>query len=827
MGASDISQVFARLRPGSHLCCLFETEDEHRVQVTCYVQQGLEKGERVLYIVDAHTAETIRGYLYAEKLAVDDYIARQQLAILTVQDAYMRSGAFDPDKMIGLLNAETERTVAEGYPALRVTGEMSWALRGLPGADRLIEYESKLNLFIPTSKCIALCQYDRRKFSAEILLDVVSTHPMVVIGTECYDNFYYMPTSHFLQRAVPEKTFRFCLENLRTRKKAEQQLHQAAQYTRSLIEASLDPLVTISREGKITDVNQATESATGHSRESLIGSDFSDYFTDPEKARRGYQQAFAEGSVQDFPLAIRHVSGRVMEVLYNASVFKNEAGQVEGVFAAARDISQRKQAEEEVRKLNWELEERVERRTAQLRESEERVRRKLESILSPEGDLGTLELADILDIPAVQAMVDDLYKMIQIPMAIIDLKGTFLVSVGLQEVCTKFHRVHPDSCRNCIESDVQLTEGVAPGKFRSYRCKNNMWDVVTPILVGGKHLANLFTGQFLFAADPPDYGIFRAQAKQYGFDEAEYLAALEKAPRLTRERLETSMSFFMKFAQMLSQLSYSSVKLARAMTATTRINAQLEVSVKELEAFTYSVSHDLRAPLRHISGFSKILTEEFGSSLPAEAQHHLLRIQEGTRRMGVLVDDLLKLARVGRRDLSMGIAGLNSLVAEVINELQPEWEGRRVEWRVAELPYVECDSGLIKQVLQNLIANALKFTRPRAQSVIEIGQQEEAGVPLIYVRDNGVGFSMKYADKLFGVFQRLHRTEEFEGTGVGLATVQRIIQKHGGRIWAEAELDKGATFYFTLSAEKGTSTNPKQEWQEIAHDRPTNRNPVS
>jgi len=228
--------------------------------------------------------------------------------------------------------------------------------------------------------------------------------------------------------------------------------------------------------------------------------------------------------------------------------------------------------------------------------------------------------------------------------------------------------------------------------------------------------------------------------------------------------------------------------------------AQLEASNKELEAFTYSVSHDLRAPLRHISGFSKMLTEEYGPTLPAEAQHHLQRIQEGTRRMGLLVDDLLNLGRIGRHELRLQAAGLESVAGEVIAELKAECEGRKVEWRMDSLPFVECDPGLMRQVFQNLLSNALKFTRPRPQAVIEVGQKDHEGSPAVFVRDNGVGFSMKYADKLFGVFQRLHRAEDFEGTGVGLATVQRIIQKHGGRIWAESALDKGATFYFTLGA---------------------------
>jgi len=150
--------------------------------------------------------------------------------------------------------------------------------------------------------------------------------------------------------------------------------------------------------------------------------------------------------------------------------------------------------------------------------------------------------------------------------------------------------------------------------------------------------------------------------------------------------------------------------------------------------------------------------------------------------------------------MGLQVTGLNSIVQEVIAELKPETEARQVEWKVGSLPFVECDPALMKQVFQNLLANALKFTRPRAQAVIEVAQGQDKAKNPIFVRDNGVGFSMKYADKLFGVFQRLHRAEDFEGTGVGLATVQRIIAKHGGRIWAEAELDKGATFYFTLGS---------------------------
>jgi light-regulated signal transduction histidine kinase (bacteriophytochrome) len=226
--------------------------------------------------------------------------------------------------------------------------------------------------------------------------------------------------------------------------------------------------------------------------------------------------------------------------------------------------------------------------------------------------------------------------------------------------------------------------------------------------------------------------------------------------------------------------------------------AELKVANKELEAFTYSVSHDLRAPIRHISGFAKILVEKFRSSLPAEAHEHLQLIVEAAHRMGQMVDEMLKLARLGRQGLAVKVTGLNSLVEDVITLLAPETEGRQVEWKIGQLPFAECDPILMPQVFQNLISNALKYSRSRAPAVIEIGQTEKEGGKVIFVKDNGVGFDMKYSDKLFGVFQRLHVAEEFEGNGIGLATVDRIVKKHGGRVWVEAELDRGATFFFTL-----------------------------
>lgn len=255
---------------------------------------------------------------------------------------------------------------------------------------------------------------------------------------------------------------------------------------------------------------------------------------------------------------------------------------------------------------------------------------------------------------------------------------------------------------------------------------------------------------------------------------------------------------FSKVTRDITERKQADDSLRRQALELARMNSDLAATNRELEAFTYSVSHDLRAPLRQMHGFSRILVEEFGPQLPEEGQRYLNRVREGAVNMGRLIDDLLEFARIGRKELTLQPSGMAAVVKAVLDDLKNESDGRAVEWRIGDLPFVECDPQLMKQVFANLLSNALKYTRPRQPAVIEVSCSEKEGARVFFVRDNGVGFSMRHADKLFGVFQRLHRQEDFEGTGIGLATVQRIIHKHGGRVWVEAEIDKGATFYFTL-----------------------------
>ncbi len=644
----------------------------------------------------------------------------------------------------------------------------------------------------------------------------------------------------------------------------------------------------------------------------------------------------------DFECRIRRADGEVRWIWAAGRHRIDADGTRNHMAGIVQDITERKEAE------------------AALRESEERVRRKLESVLEPEGDLGVLELGDLVDTGALQRLMDDFYPLTRTPMAILDIKGRVLVGAGWQDICTRFHRVNPDTCRHCLESDLELSSGLAKGEHRLYKCKNNLWDMATPIFVAGQHVGNLYTGQFFFDDETVDREQFRSQARTYGFDEQAYLAALDRIPRLSRKAVEQSMSFFLKLADMVSQLGYGNAKLARllaerdrltetlrqsesfyrqtlesvpGMTFTTRpdgycdyqsqqwvdftgvpmsehlgdgwnkllhpddrsrayaawcaavegpaaydleyrvrrhdgvyewfkvsgrpildetgkivrwfgtaanINnliqaqtavrhlneqleqrvrertAELEAANRELEAFCYSVSHDLRTPLRTIDGFSQAALEDYGMHLDETGRDYLNRVRNGCRHMDQLIDDLLNLSRVTRDQMHRAPVDLTALAQTVADQLRDSDPAHHVEFRIEPGLTAFGDARLLRAALFNLLSNAWKFSSKRPDPMIEFGRtalgpqpsapcSPPSGVtpqsPVFLVRDNGVGFDMRYAGKLFTAFQRLHTAQEFTGTGIGLATVARVIQRHGGRIWAEAAPGQGATFYFTLESE--------------------------
>src|SRR5271157_5726531 len=494
------------------------------------------------------------------------------------------------------------------------------------------------------------------------------------------------------------------------RKRAEEALRRASTYNRRLLEASLDPLVTIGPDGKITDVNEATEAATGYPRAELIGKDFADYFTEPEEAREGYRRVFREGLVRDYPLEIRHRDGRVTPVVYNASVYRDEAGQVIGVFAAARDITAQKRAEAELRQMS---------------------------------------------------------RLIDLAPDAIFIRGRDGTIRSWNRGAEQMYGWSREEALGHISHDLLATRfPVSLADLEDRLARDGSWEGVlihsrrdgSQIVVASRHVLDREE-----RGEPTD-------VLQMNSDITERKRAHDELRRLKGELEE------------------------RVVMRT----AQLEAANKDLESFAYSVSHDLRAPLRAIDGFCQILMTEHAPGLDGDPRRYLQRVSENTRKMGRLIDELLHFSRLGRQPMTRQPVAMADLVRQCLEELQGEREGREVEVILGELPPCRADAALLKQVWLNLLANALKFTRSRAEARIEAGSFARDGETVYFVRDNGVGFDMAYVDKLFGVFQRLHRQEDYEGTGVGLALVQRIIHRHGGRIWAEARPDQGAAFFFTL-----------------------------
>jgi signal transduction histidine kinase/ligand-binding sensor protein len=977
----QLREAIKRLHSHDHLCLIYETREEQFEAAIPFIRRGLENGEKCIYIADDNTASEVMDAMRANGIDIDSNVNAGSLSVITKKDAYLREGYFDPDRMINFLKENVEAAKAEGYKVLRATGEMTWALGAEIGVERLMEYEAKLNYFFPENDIVAICQYNRNRFSPEVILDVIRTHPLVICGSTVCKNIYYVPPHEFLSSEYVSHEVERLLKDIVKRAEVEDALRISEERYRMGQE--------IGHVGNWEYNIQTGEFWGSDEAKRIYGFDpEQDRFSTEEvenciQERERVHQALVDliesGKPYNLEFEIHPRNSTVSKVIASvAKLQRDEHGKPFKVVGVMQDITERKRTEEA------------------LRESEKQVRRKLDAVLSPEADIGALELSDIIDSEKVQKLMDEFYQLTHIGIGIIDLHGKVLVGTGWQDICTKFHRVNPESRRLCIESDLELSRDVPVGTFNLYRCKNNMWDIATPIMLGDRQVGNIFLGQFLFDDETPDYKAFRQQARRYGFNEQEYIAALDRVPRWSRKMVNAAMSFYAAFAGMIGNLSYSNIKLANVLEERKRaeetlraaevelyenyfiqstINmilneslknipleeflqkslnmilavpwiafesigsiflvedeaevlvmkaqsnmpeplkrlcmrvpfgkclcgraaqsqeiqyakhfderhaicyegiqshghcivpilvggrvlgimnlylkeghirnrkeeeflcsvadtlagaivrkkteekisklnaeleqrvtertAQLEAANKELEAFSYSVSHDLRAPLRAISGFSDILLRQHGTKLDDEGKRICAIIIGNTQKMGQLIDEILALSRLSRAEMHFFSIDMKAMANEIYNELADPEMRKRIDFQLGDLPKANGDTVLLKQVWINLISNAIKFTSYRKRAVISFTSREEEDQVVYCVKDNGVGFNMKYKDKLFGVFQRLHSEKEFPGTGVGLAIVQRIVRRHGGEIWAEGEVNQGAEFCFSLPKRKG------------------------
>ncbi len=477
---------------------------------------------------------------------------------------------------------------------------------------------------------------------------------------------------------------------------------ESSQYARSLIEASLDPLVTISIEGKVMDVNEATIKVTGVQREKLIGSDFSNYFTEPDRAREGYKEVFAKGLVTDYPLTIRRKDGKLTDVLYNASVYKDTQGNVVGVFAAARDVTERKRAEEK--------------------------------LLS----------ASLYSRSLIEASLD--------PLVTISADGKI--------------------------TDVNKATEEVTGYSKAELIGSDFSDYFTEPKEARKGYRKVFTEGFV-----KDYPLV-IRHKTGKITDVLYNASLYRDAQGKVQGIFAAARDITERKAMENEIRQTMEKL--------------KVSNAELEQFAYVASHDLQEPLRMVASYVQLLERRYKGKFDSDADEFIQYAVDGANRMRGLIDDLLTYSRVGRLGKPFEPTNLQMTLGIVIENLQASIIDTDATITHDKLPTINADSGQMVQLFQNLLGNAIKF-HSQMPPRIHVSAKEQDNQYLFSVSDNGIGIDPQYFDRLFKIFQRLHTKQEYPGSGIGLVICKRIVERHGGKIWLESEPGKGSTIYFTLS----------------------------
>ena len=582
------------------------------------------------------------------------------------------------------------------------------------------------------------------------------------------------------------------------RKRTEEDLRNAYNYSRSLLEASLDPLVTISTDGKITDVNKATELATGIPRARLIGSNFPDYFTDPQKANDGYQRVFEAGFVRDYLLTIRHVVGSETDVLYNATVYKNEKGQIEGVFAAARDITQLKAAEKRSNFTNALL---------KLFAQKTSLKEYLDSVLQVIQDWTSCQALGIRVVDAEQRAPYGSFR--GFSPDFLALEGNLSLAsdncICLRAIARKFEAqdcsiLTAGGSFRC-DNGPAFVNSMSADKQAGYRghCIKFGFTSLTVIpvtyrdrILGVIHLADSreaffkpATVEFLESISPL---IGEAIQRFHSEEElAKYRGHLEELVQKRTVELEA--------ANVQLQREIMERKIADENLRSTA--AELVRSNRDLEQFAYVASHDLQEPLRAVSGYIQLLQQRYTDKLDEKALQYIAGAVDGAARMQRLITDLLAFSRVGTRERVVESADLSAALASAMENLKVSIQEAHARITSDPLPRLQVDSTQIEQLFQNLISNAVKFRSKRAPE-IHIGASHRPGEWIFSVRDNGIGISPQYAERIFMIFQRLHTRRKYPGTGIGLAICKKIVERHGGKIWVDPSPEKGSIFHFTI-----------------------------
>jgi PAS domain S-box-containing protein len=760
---------------GTHFCQFYSTKDDLKDVLVPYFKAGLEADELCMWVTSPPLGVREAWDALAKAVPeVESYRRRGRIQIVPHTEWYLLGGSFEQDRVLEGWVTKLEDALARGCAGLRLTGNTFW----LEKSDwrSFADYEAAVDRVLGQYRMLALCTYSLDRCGASEVADVIRNHQFALIKRDGRWEVFESFDRRRMQEALALERERLAVT----------------------LQSIGDAVITTDVDGRVTSLNRAAEKLTGWSQAEASGRPIGEVFRIvSEKTGKPVEGPVREvldlGKVVGLANHVALVTrdGTRVSIADSAAPIHGRDGMTLGVVLVFRDVTAERRAEEA------------------LRASERRVRLKLDSILCPEGDVGSLELADIIDASSLQALMDEFYKFARVPMAVIDLEGKVLVGVGWQDICTKFHRVHPETSKHCIESDTQLSAGVPDGESRLYKCKNNMWDIATPLMVGGHHVGNVFMGQFFFDDERPDRELFEAQAARYGFEREEYLAALDAVPRLSRETVAVGMAFFLRLSAMLSQLSYSNVKLARSITDRESLMNSLRESKERLEEadrrkdeFLGMLSHELRNPLAPIRNSIYILNH----ADPAGEQSRRAKavIARQTEQLTRLVDDLLDVTRIarGKVELRRDRVDLAQLVRRAGEDHGGLMRERGIEL-VVEVPrepmWAEGDAVRLVQIIGNLLHNCAKFTPSGGHVTLSL--EAVRGAAEVHVRDTGAGMENDLLIHVFDPFVQAERTlaRTSGGLGLGLALVKGLTEMHGGSVRAaSAGPGQGSEFVVRL-----------------------------
>lgn len=738
------------LKPGDHLCFLFSSEAEHLAVMTPFLSQGLAAGEKVIYLADQHAPRVILGYLKKQGLKVEPYLHRGQLQILDASSVYLSGGLFDPEAMISWAKTEVEKALAEGYPTLRATGEMTWATKGYLGSERLTEYEARLNEIIPGSRCLAICQYDRRQFDPVLLMDILAVHPKAIIGTEVMDNIYYLPPGEFLSSGANAAKLSHFLDNLAECQRAEatlaRQTHELAERLKEL--------------NCLLNIVELTE-------------------------RPG--------------LTLEEILQKIAELIPPACQYSD-------VTAARLILGEKEFKTEKFKKTPWIL-------TSDLIVQGKQAGR-IEVCYSeprPEGDEGPFLKEERSLLNAIAGLTGRIAERLQVEEGLRRSEIKYRKLVEHIPAITYVALLDPSSSITYVSPQVQVILGFSPS---DYQADPDVWKKQLHPEDRARVLAEVArchaTGEpFSF-----EYRLLTRDGRVVWFRDEAWIVKdadgkplflqgvmlditerrqAEGALREHKEQLEKVIE------ERTAELRRANLKLQQEIKERQLIEDALEKGAEKIKIFAYSVIHDLKNPAIGIYGVSNLLKKHYGDVLDERGRKYCDQIMRASEQIATLLKKINAYIVTKEAPLNIKTVDLKEILQLIKEEFSEQLELRQIRWQEPRvIPEIQADGLYILRALRNLVDNALKYGGEKL-SEIAVGYEADGGFHILSVKDDGVGLSLADPESIFKAFQRYDTGEGMEGSGLGLAIVKEIAERHRGRVWVESAPGKGATFFLSIA----------------------------